>query len=281
VENEIIIKPTSDLFIAALWSAPENEPTLRSLINAVMTNIGQPAIRRATVQNPYNIQEFSVDKQICLDVRVEDETGAIYDVEVQTEHHTAFTDRILNYWADAYGSQLLRGEDYVRLRPVRSIVITEFPIFPQLQQIHTVFEIRSRENPSVLLSEHCQIHFLRLGNLKRSGMAGLELLGKDLQRWLSFWAFGNEWEEEKMSALLQDSPVWDAYKEYKRFSVNPEMRQKEFDRQRFLKDQRLNIAYAWAELSEEIARNLKAMGLSMGTIVQATGLSESEIEALN
>jgi hypothetical protein len=28
------------LFIAALWSAPEREPILRSLLNGVMTDIG-------------------------------------------------------------------------------------------------------------------------------------------------------------------------------------------------------------------------------------------------
>jgi hypothetical protein len=28
-----IIKPTSDLFIASLWSAPEREPLLRSAVN--------------------------------------------------------------------------------------------------------------------------------------------------------------------------------------------------------------------------------------------------------
>ena len=46
------IKPTSDLFIAALCSAPENEPILRSLLNGTMTDIGQPPIVKAMVQNP-------------------------------------------------------------------------------------------------------------------------------------------------------------------------------------------------------------------------------------
>ncbi|MDR3182614.1 MAG: Rpn family recombination-promoting nuclease/putative transposase, partial [Planctomycetaceae bacterium] len=72
-----IIKPTNDLFIAALWSPAENEPILRSLLNAVMTDIGQPAIVHAAVLNPVNIQTFPVDKQIRLDIRVQDETGAM------------------------------------------------------------------------------------------------------------------------------------------------------------------------------------------------------------
>ena len=78
------IKPTSDLFIAALCSAPKNEPILRSLLNGTMMNIGQPPVVKATVLNPINVQEFPVDKQVRLDVLVEDELGAMYDVEVQT-----------------------------------------------------------------------------------------------------------------------------------------------------------------------------------------------------
>ena len=62
--------------------------------------------------NPFNIQEFAVDKQIRLDVRVKDELGAIYDVEVQREKHDGFFERILHYWGETYSSQVQRGEHY-------------------------------------------------------------------------------------------------------------------------------------------------------------------------
>jgi hypothetical protein len=65
-----IITPTTDLFIASLWSAPKNEPILRSLLNAVMTDIGLPTIVEAKVLNPFNIREYPTDKQIRLDVLV-------------------------------------------------------------------------------------------------------------------------------------------------------------------------------------------------------------------
>jgi len=60
-----------------------------------MTNIGQPAIVKATVLNPFNIQEYAVDKRIILDVRVEDETGTFYNVEVQRKTDTDFLERML------------------------------------------------------------------------------------------------------------------------------------------------------------------------------------------
>jgi len=51
---DLAIKPTSDLFIAALLSAPKNEPILRSVLNGVMTDIGQPQVVKATALNPFN-----------------------------------------------------------------------------------------------------------------------------------------------------------------------------------------------------------------------------------
>jgi predicted transposase/invertase (TIGR01784 family) len=279
--NDVLIKPTTDLFIAALWSAPKNEPILRSLLNGVMTDIGLPAVTKTTVLNPFNIQESAVDKQIRLDVRVEDESGTMYDVEVQTDSHAGFFDRMLYYWAETYASQLQRGEGYNRLVPVRSIVITEFPVFSSLRGLHAVFEVRSRENPAVLLSEHLQMHFLRLGNLLLDDPLGLEQLCLDLRRWMQFWAFGSEWEEEKMSTMLQDVPlVQAAYGEYKRFSADPVMRERAKERERFLIDKRLNRADAEAEGIVKVARNLKRLGASLTMIAEATGLTLLEIERL-
>ena len=288
------IKPTSDLFIAFLWSAPKNEPILRSLLSGVMTDIGQPPIAKAIVLNPFNIQEYAIDKRIILDVRVEDEAGTLYNVEVQRETDTDFLERMLFGWAETYGSQLLWGNQYTELRPVRSIIITEFPIFPQLKRLHTVFEIRARENPDVMLSEHFQMHFLRLGNLIRNKMLGLDQFDLDLQRWFQFWALGSELEEDKMSAILQDSPaVLQAYEEFKEFKSNPEMREKVRARERFLNDQRLKLAGARREgLAEgeakgearkarETAQNLKRLGVPVITIAEATGLPLSEIERLD
>ena len=283
-----VIRPTTDLFIAALWSAPKNEPILRSLLNGVMTDIGEPPIVSAKVLNPFNVQEYPTDKQIRLDVRVEDEAKRKYNVEVQTADHTGFYNRMLYYWSETYGSLLERGNDYSLLRPVRSVVITEFPVFPELRGLHTVFEVRARENPAVLLSEHLQIHFLRLGNWDRQD-SNLGQLCRDLQRWLQFWAFGSEWEGDKMSAILQDVPeVLSAYDEYKRFSSSPEMREKVKARERFLIDQHLDRAEALAEgeakgeakRNVEVARNLKRLGIPTTTIAEATGLSVSEVERL-
>jgi len=279
--DNLIITPVSDLFIAALWSAPKNEPILRSVLNSVMTDIGQPQIVKATVLNPFNVQDYPNDKEIRLDVRVEDEVRRFYDIEVQRAWHKGFYNRSLYYWSETYESQIERGEFYDLLRPVRSIVITEFPVFPELKQLHTVFELRSRENPKVLLTDHLQIHYLRLGDLDRQRLTGLDALCVDLQRWMQFWAFGSEWEEKKMSAVLQDAPeVQAAYGEYRRFTADPVMREKAKARERYWTDRRLDRAEGKEEGREEVAQNMKKKGYPVAEIAEVTGLSLYEIERL-
>ena len=108
---------------------------------------------------------------------------------------------------------------------------------------------------------------------------------RDLQRWLQFWAFGSEWEEDKMSAILQDVPeVQAAYNEYKRFTSDPVIREKLESRERFLIDQRLDRAEAFADgeanKAREVAQNFKRLGVPIATIAEATGLSLSEVERL-
>ena len=308
-KDDPIITPTTDLFIAALWSAPKNEPILRSLLNAVMTDIGLPPIVKATVLNPFNIQDYPTDKQIRLDVLVEDESKTKYNVEVQTDSHTSFFDRMLYYWAQTYGSLLERGEYYYKLRPVRSIVITEFPVFPELKELHTVFEIHARENPSVLLSKHFQMHVLRLGDLMRRNLSGLDSLCDGLQRWMQFWCLGLKAEKKNMSAMLQDAPeVLAAYEEYRRFSADPVMREKAKARQRFLDEQTIIMndvreegeaigmvkgeakgraeglvegeAKGRAEEKIVTASTMKQEGFDPAVIAKITGLSPSEIERL-
>ena len=147
---------------------------------------------------------------------------------------------MLYYWAETYGSLLERGDKYKQLRPVRSIVITEFPVFPELRELHTVFEIRARENPAVLLSRHFQMHVLRLGDWLHNNRSGLDSLCIGLQRWMQFWGLGLTTEEKAMSAMLQDAPeVLAAYKEFQRFSADPDMREKARARKRFLDEQAL------------------------------------------
>jgi predicted transposase/invertase (TIGR01784 family) len=251
-EKDLILKPTSDLFTAVLWSAPKNEPILRSFINAVLTDIGVTPIVHAKVLNPFNIKEFAADKMIILDVRVEDEHGQLYDIEVQVANHAAFANRILRYWADTYSSQLRIGGDYSKLRPVISIILTEFPIFPKLKNLHNVFQITAKENPEFLLTDHLQIHFVRLSDVSKGHWEKLEGIRRELRHWVNFFVFAAVKTEEEMSDLVDNDPIIrEAYEELRRFYANDELREKVCRHERFLIDYNLGMTASRKEGHKE------------------------------
>jgi predicted transposase/invertase (TIGR01784 family) len=102
---------------------------------------------------------------------------------------------------------------------------------------------------------------------------------------MQFWAFGSEWEEKQMRAVLQDVPeVQAAYGEYKRFTADPVMREKAKARERYWTDRNLDRAEAKEEGRDEkgleVVRNMKAKGYSVAEIADISGLSLSEIERL-
>jgi len=291
--DDVLIKPTSDIFAAVLWSPPKNEPLLRGFINSVLRDFGAAMITEALVLNPFNIKEFAVDKNLILDVRVQDEAKRQYNIEVQTVPHAGFRNRSLLYWADTYSSLLRVGEKYSKLVPVKSVIVTEFPIFSKLKNLHTIFEVRARENPDILLSDHFQMHFLRLGDMLKRRMEGLNELDRGLQHWMNFFAFGGALSEDKMLQLVDhDTLIRQAYQEFQHFTADGEMREKVRQRQRFLEDQRIYVDAARDEgkaegkaegetgKAIEIARNMKKKGLDPTLIAEVAGLSSAEIKQL-
>ena len=225
--------PKSDLFTSVLLGDPKNEPLLRSYINGVFIDAGKTPIVKATVQNPFNIKKYAESKQIVLDVNVKDELGRFFNLEIQNRYHTYFENRMLYSWSDRYSSQIKSGEQYPELRPVISIILTNFTLFPQLKKRHNIFRITSQENPDVVLTDDFEMHFLRLSDISRERIDMLEGICSELRHWLHFFAYGDQLTEVEMSGITDYDPaIQQAFEQLDRFYADPELR--ELDRQRRL-----------------------------------------------
>ena len=281
-DREQVVRATSDVFIAALLSAPKNEPVLCGIINAVLENGGHVPIKTATVLNPFNVKEFAADKQIVLDVRVQDERDRIFCIEIQTDPHPAFAERIVFGWADTFSGQLHAGSHYRKLHPVFCIVITEFRVIGDDDSVHLIFELRERNRPEIVLSGHLQIHFLQLHGLLKGHGEVLNGVSPRLRHWLNFLAFGGLKEEQEMAQLVENNPlVMEAVSELQRFTSDPAMRDLERRRKLWKLQYYSGIEAAKEESIAKVARNMKLKGYPTGDIAEMTGLSLVEIERLD
>jgi predicted transposase/invertase (TIGR01784 family) len=206
---------------------------------------------------------------------VKDERNRFYNIEIQTYPHPAFKDRILFGWSDSYVSQLLRGNDYTELEPVFAIVITEFPIFTESPKIHLEFTPREKDDHHLILSNHFQVHILRLELLFQGHLELLEQVTPELAYWLLFLVFGKK-NEVEMLQIAEEYPivreafanplVHEAVQEFRRFQADPQMQELERQRKLFLLDLQLGLNAAKTEGKAEGKAEGKVEGKAEGIL---------------
>ncbi|MDO4585337.1 MAG: Rpn family recombination-promoting nuclease/putative transposase, partial [Planctomycetia bacterium] len=233
---------TSDMVFQYVFSSPGCEPGLLSFINAVQADAHRPLAREVIVKSPFNLQQFLEDKRSILDIKAIDNDNRVYDIEMQTVNKDAFLNRILYYWSRLYCEQIQSGDDYSRLNPVVSIVLTRFVMFPELSDIHNVFNITAEKNPEYILTDDLQIHTLELAPRKLAALAEIQ---EPLRRWLDFLCTANEKTEVEMKVLLtKDRGLEVAYDKFREFTRNDEYRQLALAREKAERDYRAEMSYA-------------------------------------
>ncbi|MGL6225555.1 MAG: Rpn family recombination-promoting nuclease/putative transposase [Thermoguttaceae bacterium] len=257
------IRPNSDIFFATYFSDPKHESALVNFINAVLTDSNDPPVVSAEVLNPFNIKEFAVDKCLILDVRAKDNGGRIFDIELQVSNHLAFKERMLGYWADTYSGQLFRGDDYIALMPVVSIIVVFDDLFPELADRHQVFHLVSDENPKVRFSDHICVHVLCLKGVGVDRLEKIRDWNDALQGWSLFWSCEPEELEEQMSVISEKNPVLsEVDREFRRYSKIQEMRELERSRMRY--DAMIRIERGEAMKLIKQAKEAEARGKARG-----------------
>ncbi|MDO5567125.1 MAG: Rpn family recombination-promoting nuclease/putative transposase [Planctomycetia bacterium] len=156
------IPTMSDIFVHFLFGTKKYESALICFLNAVLTDTFQNPIKAVTVKNPFSFQTYMHDKSTVLDIVVEDEQSRAFDIEIQIANHKYFVERTLYYWAKLYSSQLKKNESYNQLKPVISIILTDFQVFQEIDLLHSSFSVRSNDEQRYLLTDHFEMHFLRV-----------------------------------------------------------------------------------------------------------------------
>ncbi|MDR1053097.1 MAG: Rpn family recombination-promoting nuclease/putative transposase [Planctomycetaceae bacterium] len=287
--EDLIIKPTSDLFIGVFLSNPNNENILVNLINAFLVNAGSASIVSAKVGSPFSLKGYAIEKQIVLDVKACDELGRYYNIEVQTYQQKEFKDRVLFGWSKTHAGQAIRGMDYGDLCCVIAIAIVEFWIFPLSEKLHFVFNVREKDNHDIILSDQLQIHLLCLYLVLNGGLDKLYTITPALAYWIIFFIFGKE-SEETMQKLYQDHPIIkeafeqpvirQAQEQFRQYVADPIARDIERRHQEYLFLEQVGRKRERKEERVEVARRMKTKGYAVKEIAEMTNLLEVEIEKL-
>ena len=119
----------NDIAFRKIFGNEEKTEIVISFINAVLDLPEGKKIIQVNILNPFQMPEIKGLKSSILDIRVKDQRGISYIIEMQVEEPDGFDKRVQYYTAKQYASQIEVGEDYPNLNQVIFIGILDFDFF--------------------------------------------------------------------------------------------------------------------------------------------------------
>ena len=271
--NNKILSPMSDLIFKILMGSENSIDILTDFLLAVL-NLAPDEYDEITIANPFLLQEYKGDKLGILDVKLKLKSGKVINVEVQVDHMPFMESRILFYVSKLVTEQIGESDQYDKIKRVISIIITDHMLVKNSEKYHHNFGLYDIESKR-LLTDALEVHTLEIPKARK---VSDDTKNESLLNWMKFF---DAKTKEELDMLAEKSPVMKkATIRLMELSADEKARQLYESR---LKERRDNYAReqgAVMQNSLTIAKNLLNTRLSIEEIVNATGLTYAEIEAL-
>ncbi len=274
------IDPRVDYAFKRVFGSENNEPILIDLLNSILAPPADRRIVYVEIMNPFNDKEYSSDKLSILDIKARDQFGRLYNIEMQMANPLAFQERVLYYWAVVHGDQLKEGEDYTELQATISIVFIDRIVFDSVADFHLHFQLRDRQHPDQVFTEHQSIHFLELPKFLKSA----EDLTDGCDRWCYFLKNAAGMDSDRLPQIMNVPIVRQAMEVLKAMNESERERVRYLDSQRAARD-RLHEQNYTRKMMDIASREGNAKGNASGRIQLAQRMlrmnvsSNEELEA--
>ncbi|MFN4777266.1 MAG: Rpn family recombination-promoting nuclease/putative transposase [Pseudanabaena sp.] len=259
------INPKTDYAFKKIFGSEQSHDILISFLNAILYD-GKPVIQDLEILNPYLAPKIRGVKQTYLDVKatLDNETTVI--IEMQVLNIEGFEKRILYNAAKAYSNQLRVGQDYSLLNPVIALTITDFVMFPEINQLISRFILKEKDFLIDYPIYDIELVFVELPKFEKD-VKNLETLA---DKWLYFLKCARQ------LAIVPDSmnlvpEISQAFAIANEINLTPEQIEDMEMQEMFIHDQRNVIKKA---INQGLAEG-KAQGLAEG---KAEGKAEGLLE---
>ena len=195
-----ILIPPTEIVVAndqiIKWSILDVSCSKRLVVSVCICSkrLSIEPIVSVVIINPYNDKEFLDDKLTIVDVKANDQSGRIYQIEVQLAYYSDLPARMVYTWGDIYCKQLKSGNDFTNLKPTYSIwLMGKNAIKDDDKYVHAY---KLRDDTGKLLTDHGGIWLLELEKFSAVHVEN------EQERWLQFFKTGNSLNDE------QELPEW-------------------------------------------------------------------------
>ena len=287
--------PYADLLIDLAFKKafdPDKPVSRKNLVN-LLNDMLAPQIKRRIV----NVKTRNVAKNLSgskesrtaiFDLHCEDDAGDLIEIEVQIQDLDNFLKRLAFYASELVANQAETGTDWkYDIKPTYVIALAKQRIFEDERIIHrsTLVDLETGNqfvdsyNFTVVELSKVQFH--------------IEAKSDSLSKWLFFFRYlshlrelPKELNERKFKQLTESSKVSKFSK--KEFEAYQRMYHEEWDHnamvsgvfRNFATEINAKIDERVADTKSEIAKKMKARNRPIEEIVEDTGLTKEEVEAL-
>ena len=249
-----LISPKVDLAFKKIFARPDHPEPLRQLLNAIFSTCGAQTLASIEILNPQIDPQYPDNKSIVLDIRARTERNALINIEMQMVNHYDWAARSLYYWSRLFDEQLNKGEDYHLLKPVISVSLLNFVLFPErTDRMHSVYELNEKWDHHTLTSL-MQMVFVELVKPVK--------VSESLENWIRL--FNAETREELDALPKDDIALQEAIEMIDRLSQTPSEKEMIENRRRALLDYNTDMRGAREEGLEEGLEKGRAEGRAQG-----------------
>lgn len=270
-KKEELLKPKNDIVFQSLFNQ-KNENITKNMISALL---GEEITKITINETKELFREYPEDKLGILDLEAEINNNEKVDIEIQLIDRKNLPERLLRYFSKLYSVQVEKGHNYAEAKRVVIIAIIgyEFDLTKELKQMETIWNLREKTKPELILTDKIEIHIIELDKV-------LEEYRKDntneKAQWMLF--INNPNTKEVQKVVEENKKIKEATIEVRKMSEDEKLRKLAELREKAIMDEK-DIYQAGIEKGKkEIAKKLKVKNLPIEEIIEITGLTKEEIE---
>ncbi|BFD46644.1 MAG: hypothetical protein DMENIID0002_12900 [Rickettsia endosymbiont of Sergentomyia squamirostris] len=269
------LDPTNDVAFKKLFSDSER---LMSFLNSIMRLPDSLKIMELKYIPNEQVPDLGQNKRSIVDVKVKDNSGNTYIVEMQNGYADAFLARVQFYSCIAFSSQLKKGKTYAELSPVVMVIITSgFCALPQEEECiscHQTINVENGKNHLKCLS----YVFVELDKFTKEADE-LETIEDD---WLYMMAKFDKAKEPPKHT--KDQTVLSAYQTIEQFNWSEQEYEAYMKAMLVAQTEELNLESKYKQGIEEkaiaMAKKMLAKRKPVDEIIEFTELTLEEINKL-
>jgi len=231
-----LIDPTVDIVFKEILGSEHHRNLIINFINAILGYDEPDRVVDVVLRNPSTSGTFLGSKLSLVDVRVLDQRGREYQIEIQVSSSQALPQRMLHNWCSVYHARIAGGQAYDQLEPVIAIWILcgDLPALPltptpragprlkrktvkcKTDLVHLAFEIYCSKS-KLFLTDHFGIHVLQLRNWRPD-----DTIESDKGRWMNFFKLGKNLDPENLPGWMETPEMREAMGILRKFSEQEE-----------------------------------------------------------